>query len=56
MSSTLTSSLNASSNDVFNCVFTEQRVKFIEVRQSIKLFISIVKVESAVPVVFILEQ
>ena len=49
MSSTLTSSLNASSNDVLNCLFTEQCVKFIEVRQSIKLFISIVKVESAVP-------
>ena len=56
MSLTLASSLNASNNDVFNCLFTEQRVKFTEVRQSIKLFISIVKVESAVPVVAILEQ
>lgn len=56
MSSTLASSLNASSNDVFNCLFTEERVKFIEVRQLITLFISRVKVESAVPVVAILEQ
>ena len=56
MSSTLVSSLNTSSNDVFNCLFTEERIKFIEVRQSIKLFISIVKFESAAPVLAIIEQ
>lgn len=56
MNSTLAPSLNTSSNNVFNCLFTKERIKFIEVRQSIELFISIVKVERAVTVLVILEQ
>ena len=56
MNATLAPSFNTSSNNVFNCLFPKVRIKFIEVRQSIELFISIVKVERAVTFVAILEQ
>lgn len=52
----MASSFYAFRNNVFNGLFTKKRVKFIEIREPIIMFLFVMKVESAVPVIAILEK